>query len=360
MGLSIYIIHTTSDSTRTEDLLKYLLASSDVPVDIRCSSLPGYGVDLDDADSDELKSLLYQSDTIIALVTEQALTDPQFNLELGAAMVLGVSFIPLIDPTVQSLPPSLHKQNNSIILDNPHAVIDLAKSINEDYIESEQALTALNRIFCKPQESAEIEPAEEPSKEDKPITLQGLPAVLPDAILTDEEQKDSYPSALEAVKAGLAYGEYSFSSKKGNHTPEELENFFGRFINSLGGNWKNLRELNDLEVWEGAVENLFGTLPGERKSIALWFEMGMHLATMLCIAEQDKLQDSEQKNEFQELWSDSLEAFQLVARAMNLDRGDLDQMGSMLENLIGDKSTRDEINIAKSQEMLLNCAKRSM
>ncbi|MBN1655425.1 MAG: hypothetical protein JXA30_16790 [Deltaproteobacteria bacterium] len=362
MDSSIYIIHSSSDAERAKRLIEYLQASSAGPLRVQSSSVPEYSVDAEAESSEEIKSALYQVDKVIAEVTNAALTDPEFNFELGVAWALNDQLITLVDAEVTNgnLPQMLNRVTQ-IAANGPESLIELAKKVLPNYIESEAGTAALATFLeAGVEHEAQTASGEDRQKTGAVDTLQGIPAVLPDAALQDRGETDTYPFFLEALNAGLTFSDCFFYREEISDFCRELDETFGSFVNSLGGNWAGLRRLNDIDIWSNAMVNLFETLPQEQQGIADWYDLGFHLSTMLNIAGRDTFANPEQKEMVKAQWDNAMDAFRYSAAAADISPENIDRIQSMLENLIGAAANRDFSNVAKSLELMRNLAKSSL
>ena len=127
MDSKIYIIHTSSDTDWVKLLIEYLQASSTQPLNLESSSLSGSAANIEIVETRELKPDLFQVDRIIAKVSSAALSDPEFNFQLGGAWALNDGVIALVDSHLLDgdLPASLSRVTR-LAGNGPQSIIDLA------------------------------------------------------------------------------------------------------------------------------------------------------------------------------------------------------------------------------------------
>lgn len=358
MDSRIYIIHTASDTEWVKILIEYLQASSAQPMGFESNLISSHAASIQIEEQKELKPELFRADRIIAKVSTTALSDPEFNFQLGSAWALNNSVIALVDAQLldSDLPASLSRVTR-MRGNGPRSIIDLAKRVLPQYVETKIGATVLTKLsgmgFETPEET--VEEVEQEKYKDSD-TLQGIPSVLPDANLSASDESNNYPFFLEALDAGLAFSDCLFNRDEISDFYRELDQPFGTFFNSLGGNWASLRGLNDIDLWNGAVDNLLETLPLERQHVTNWYAVGFHLSTLLNIAGRDLFTDVGHRDSVQAQWDNTLDAFRFVASAAEIPEEDVDSIQSMLENLIGPSSNREYANVAKSRELVRQLA----
>lgn len=163
-------------------------------------------------------------------------------------------------------------------------------------------------------------------------------------------------SAELCLEAGRAISECSFHREEGGDFGTELDDPFGRFVNAVGGNWEELKRIDDVDVWLGATDNLLQTLPPDTRHLSDWFELGFQFTTLTSIAEQGLPDDPEQRAAYHEIWRQSMAQFQRSAEGARLRHADVTQMQFLLESLITPEGKRDYSTIPRSLETLRNYA----
>jgi hypothetical protein len=148
-----------------------------------------------------------------------------------------------------------------------------------------------------------------------------------------------------------------FNREQGGPFADELDVPFGAFLASLGGNWSVLRELDDLDVWLEAADNVLETLAVGEQHVRFWYEIGFQLATLINLAGRDLDGGSAGGDgEMQELWNGSWAALRISAQHAGLDAATLEEVHGMLENLRGPQATRDYANLGRIQERMRELA----
>jgi hypothetical protein len=228
MDSRIYIIHTPSDTDWVKLLIEYLQASSTQPLDFESSSLSGNAANIKIIEPRELKPELFRVDRIIAKVSTAALSDPEFNFQLGGAWALNDGVVALVDSQLLDgdLPASLHRVTR-LRGNGPQSIIDLAKRVLPEYVETETGAAVLAKLFgmgfVTPDDTFSKVNQQKHKESD---TLQGIPAVLPDAVLSDADEAGRYTFFLEALDAGLAFSDCLFNREENSDFCRELDHLF--------------------------------------------------------------------------------------------------------------------------------------
>jgi len=177
----------------------------------------------------------------------------------------------------------------------------------------------------------------------------GLPA---DAFEPGSDVRPHLPSSRMALEAGRALSDCVFNREEALDFQKELEEPFGRFVDAMGGSWSELSQLQDVDVWLGATENLLQNLPNEGRRIGAWYEVGYELAILHNLAGQGLFDTEEKRAEAERLWRKALERFLIRAENASIPYEDLARVLSLLENLVAPRSERDLANIARSLDEL--------
>ncbi|MBN1652656.1 MAG: toll/interleukin-1 receptor domain-containing protein [Deltaproteobacteria bacterium] len=378
MSANFFICHTESDAEFVDLLVEYLEASSSNPASITCSHLPGYALSNEESDSGDLRDALMRSDTVIAVATPKALVDSQFMVEVGAAWAFDRWIIPLLDPqlTGNDLPKPI-RDLPCLTLDGPRAVTELGKHVCVGYVESQQSQTVLRRMF------GEYQPENAPAESDRKTAAQGEKAAADNqpaqpqlssettarAVSTPDTAREEtphdraepeqetaetkkFPTALESLNAGIAFSDCMFNRNGSSSFAKELDLPLGTFIDALGGNWQNLRDLDDLDLFHGVTENLITSLPPARSEISYWYDIGSRISTLLNIAGRGLPDDPQQRELTEQKWKSGLTSIGFLGSQVNIRAEEISQLQTMLENLIGPENERDYTNIAKCLDLL--------
>lgn len=98
----LFVSHSHRDRDLAERLVEVLTASFDVPAgELRCTSVPGYQLNLGDAAPDRLRRELGSAACVIALLTPNSLSAEWVLFELGAAWAHARTTIPLLAGNLQ-------------------------------------------------------------------------------------------------------------------------------------------------------------------------------------------------------------------------------------------------------------------
>jgi hypothetical protein len=190
--------------------------------------------------------------------------------------------------------------------------------------------------------ASEEEPLELDADELQPIDSAGVVMV----------SRAPSASPVMAFDAGRAISECSFHRHSGGDFARELEQPFGGFIDAIGGDWRALQRIEDVEVWLGATDNLLDSLPSGGRVLADWYELGYQLSTLLSIAEHGGFDDFQQRETYEELWGQAMHQLRQSGARLRLSGRDLDAVQWRLENLVGPLGERDYRNVTASLETL--------
>jgi hypothetical protein len=155
-----------------------------------------------------------------------------------------------------------------------------------------------------------------------------------------------------SLEAGRALSDCVFNRDEGLDFKKELEVPLGRFVDAIGGSWADLSNIEDLDVWLGAIENLLHTLPDDDRRINAWYEVGYELAILHNLAGQGLFDSDEKRADAERLWRKALERFLIRAENAMIPYEDLARVLALLENLVAPRAERDLANIGRSLEEL--------
>jgi hypothetical protein len=155
-----------------------------------------------------------------------------------------------------------------------------------------------------------------------------------------------------AFEAGRSISECSFHRNSGGDFVRELEGTFGAFIDAVGGDWRALSRIGDVEVWLGATDNLLDSLPPPSHAVAEWYELGYQLSTLHSIAEHGGFDDPQQRETYEDLWGQAMRQLRQSAQRLRVRGTTLDTVQWQLENLVGPYGERDYRNVAATLDAL--------
>jgi len=397
MTAKIFICHTESSTQWVDQLVEFLETASTNPALIRCSYLPGYASSSEESDCDDLREAIFQSDVVVAITSADALLDPEYMFELGAAWAFDRWIIPVMIPGTGSEGfPKPIRDLPSLTADGTESIIQLAQHVSVGYVESQQTQAALQRMFetdeqesedaaqpkaatpqeleqnqseslseqqtstqdtttdSTPQALAEESPAigEEPAPAEESPPIGEEPAPPQEESAVETHDKTELPSALESFNAGIAFADCMFNREGTSSFSTELDEPLGGFIDALGGDWKNLRNLDDLDVFNGVAENLIASLPPEKSAISYWYDIGLRISTLLNIAGRGLPTDPQERESTESEWNGGITSFRFLASQVEMQEQDIAEVQAMLENLIGPESEKDYSNMSKCLERL--------
>lgn len=97
--IRIFISHKHTDEEVASALIDYLIAALYIkPYEIRCTSVPGYGLPFGHSIHERLRKDLDGSLGFVAILTEDSLDSTWVKFELGGAWVKGKAIFPLLGP----------------------------------------------------------------------------------------------------------------------------------------------------------------------------------------------------------------------------------------------------------------------
>lgn len=408
----VFIAHLPSQTEQVAslvDLLETSLTLEDGAV--VCTSLPGYGLSSASANADDFRAVLDSASIVMGIVDQRSLVDPQLLFELGAAWSLGKWMVLVTDREGYEAALPWQLRGVTVVCRGDQAglvsmIEDIAFQLDTSPRISREAQEAISMLSTAPpqsgtEESSRIPTVRPPPREKEvppPVVhavpepvFEAQPAFVPepepepdyesyDSVrpaapgsvddsggfdLTDQDlvslepldaDHQETPSCSLSLEAGRAISECAYHREQHHDLGGELEQPFGRFIDSVGGNWSELRKLNDLDVWMGATDNLLETLPPDRKHVSDWYELGFQLTTLLNIAGEGLPNEPEQRAVYEEAWMQAIEQFRSSATEARIRHDDVDQMQALLYNLIGPEEQRDYTNISRSIDTLRHYA----
>lgn len=97
MSIKLFISHAHRDEDIADQLVNALELGMDVPMGaIRCTSVPGYKLDLGSMAPEELRRELADAECVVAILTPNSIASEWVLFELGASWSLAKTAIPLL------------------------------------------------------------------------------------------------------------------------------------------------------------------------------------------------------------------------------------------------------------------------
>jgi len=371
MTKRMFVCHAKADIESTSETVDRLENALDFPESVLLtSSLPGYSSDT--RSEDELRAMLASTTVLLALITETSAEDPEFSFELGAAWALGIDVIPMLlgGTDTSHLPwpvrnyPSVRPAEQA---EWNRLVQDLSQRLNVPLAAAEELTPARPAVAPTQPTAAPTQPTAAPP----PLPVAAVTllesvssvSVAPVLSLNHSEppspNSDVYarlPSCEMSLEAGRAVSDCLFNRAEISDFERELAEPLGRFVDALGGSWRDLSRLQDLEVWMSVTENLLGGLPPELQRVEEWYQLGFELATMHNLACQLVLDGPERSDKAEQQWRDALERFLTRAENARIGYEELGRVLALLENLAGPRAERDLSNIGRSLSEVRNYA----
>ena len=353
MGGRIFISHSTADSQLGCLIVEFLQAMIE-EAQVAGSSLPGHVPEGGEDSLAALKGRLAEADVVIGVITPQALASGEVPFQLGAAWSLGTRLLLLLEPDGSSSELYLPMGHAETLVLGPEALIELARSLAQRAgLRADMGAAArdlLARLFPDyaglDRESSE-HPVAQPRTESGstqpvwPVNENG------EQVAPSNRPPRALPSCSASLQAGRAVSDCVFHRQDGEHFADELDLPFGVFLAGLGADWSALREIDDLDVWVEAAENLLGGLGPSENHVRYFYEIGFQLSTLINLANSERENGS---GELGELWESAWTALREAAQGATIPEQTVEELRSMLENLSGPSQARDFANLGRVQE----------
>jgi hypothetical protein len=373
----IFVSHCAVDHELAAQVAEFLRAVLE-GARVSESSLPGREP-AGDADSlAAIKQELSTAGVVIGIITAHAFDSGEVPFQLGAAWALGKRLVLLLSPDGDAHELYLPMGHAEALVLGPDALLELASSLagRDSGVElGTHSRRALGVLFPAwgglDRESSEhpIMPRGNGSaitQQQWPLDDQGepRPSSPPPPQASDMESgivphaRPGLPGCGSSLLAGRAVSDCVFNREQGGPFADELDVPFGAFLAALGGNWSVLRELEDLDVWLEAADNVLETLSISEQHVRFWYEIGFQLATLINLAGRELDGGAAPDGDAQELWQGSWAALRISAQHAGLEPAALEEISEMLENLRGPLAVRDYANLARVQERMRELANR--
>lgn len=418
MGAGIFVVHTKEqarDAGALVDLLESALALPDGA--LACSSLPGYAWSASgQSNVAEWDAMLQRVGAAVAIADGDALSSAQWMFDVAAAHGRGLWTVVLLEDATQAsrLPVQLTSATLALRSDESsvRAVVeDLAFELGfaprlgqetKDAITSFSSIPPSREAAAAEQRPASADTYRPPAGARRgqqrasdgdatPIasyeSIDSVPPSIslrgagrsapsePPPFASNEEPLELDADELQPIDGGLvlvsrvqgatpglafdagrAISECSFHRHSGGDFARELDQPFGTFVDAVGGDWRALQRIEDVEVWLGATDNLLDSLPPGNRVIADWYELGYQLSTLLSIAEHGGLDDPTQRETYEDLWGQAMRQLRQSGARLRISGRELDAVQWRLENLVGPPHERDYRNVAAALESLRELA----
>ena len=92
------------------------------------------------------------------------------------------------------------------------------------------------------------------------------------------------PSCSASMQAGRAVADCVFHRDRAAASPTSSTCPSARSSTALGTSWSALRELDDLDVWVEAAENVLGLARATAPHVGAFYEVGYQLSTLINLA----------------------------------------------------------------------------
>ena len=319
-----------------------------------------------------LKQELAAADTVIALITGDALTAPEVPFQIGAAWALGKRLTLLLSPEERSIELYLPMGNAESIVLGPEALIDLARSLagtvglqaeigpaaylllselfpgweGPSRDSSERPIPAFTNTASALRHDAEVQPRGDESTQQMWLIDQAErtePSAAP---------RPDLPSASSALRAGSAVSDRAWSQQDGGRS-EPIDPAFGSFLQTLGSDWNALSRLDDVDVWLEAADNVLDALGPSERHVRGWYDVG-YQATLLLNLARRQLELEAPDEGLEARWHGAWALLRDAAGNAGLAPAALDELHAMLENLRG--PARDYTNLGRAQARVAELA----
>jgi hypothetical protein len=332
-----------------------------------------------------LKAELAAADTVIALITGDALTAPELPFQIGAAWALGKRLTLLLSPEERSVELYLPMGHAESVVLGPEALMELARSLAGSVgLQADvgpAAYLLLSELFPGwegPSRDSSERPiptfngaTPAPRNEDSMTSTGPVPrseGSTPPPRGDDTQQmwlidqaertepsaapRPDLPSASSALRAGSAISDRAWSQQDGGRS-EPIDAAFGSFLQTLGSDWNALSRLDDVDVWLEAADNVLDALgPGERH-VRGWYDVG-YQATLLLNLARRQLELEAPDEGLEARWLGAWALLRDAAGSAGLAPAALEELHAMLENLRG--PARDYTNLGRAQARVAELA----
>jgi hypothetical protein len=383
MTSRIFVSHCAADHALGAQVAEFLRAVLD-GTRVSESSLPGREP-AGGADSlAAVKQELSDAAVVIGIITAHAFDSGEVPFQLGAAWALGKRLVLLLSPDGDARELYLPMGHAEALVLGPESLLELAASLAgrsggarvELGAHSRRALAVLFPAWSGLDRESSEHPIAVPrdsggsatTQQQWPLDENGQPRPSqpppPMAMATEMESgivphaRPGLPTCGASLLAGRAVSDCVFNREQGGPFADELDVPFGAFLAALGGNWSVLRELEDLDVWLEAADNVLETLSVTEQHVRFWYEIGFQLATLINLAGRELDGGAPADGDAQQLWQGSWAALRISAQHAGLEPASLEEVHGMLENLRGPHAARDYANLARVQERMRELANR--
>jgi hypothetical protein len=367
MSGRIFISHSAPDTELGTDIAQFLQGMIE-GAQVSCSSMPGPVPAGRDASLAGLKEQLEDAGVVVGLITPSALGSGEVPFQLGAAWALGKRLVLLLGPEANASELYVPIGRAETVVLGPEALLELADSLARDArLIAEMGASAravLARLFPDfpglDRESSErlvAAPRDDISTQPQwPVNANGE-QVRPERAA---RRGGRLPSCGASLQAGRAISDCVFHRSAGGRFADELDLPFGAFLVSLGTDWSALRNLDDLDVWVEAAENVLAKLDASQRHVRYFYEIGFQLSTLINLA-HDALEHGEDEGAggLQERWERAFDALRQSALQAEVAPEAVDPLRPMLENLYGPRDHRDVANLGRVQDCVREFAARA-
>ncbi len=392
MSARIFVSYSTQDGELGDQLVALLRAMIE-GAEVACSPLPAHEPAGGDDSYAALKQRLADADAVVGVITARALASGEVPFQLGAAWALGKPLVLLLGPDGSAAELFLPMGHAETLVLGPEALLELAASLATrtglsaelspaarealaalfpewqglDRESSERPIEEGDRESGSTQQLWPIEEsfeAERVEREAAERARSATPAAgTPIASRSSHPAADgpvrtALPSCSDSLQAGRAVSDCVFHRAQSSAFADELDMPFGVFLAALGGNWSMLRDLEDLDVWLEAADNLLVSLDAHEQHVRCWYEIGFELATLLNLARAELEGEGPAVEEIEESWQTAWATLQRAAHQAGVDGDTVAELHDLLDNLRGPQPERDYANLGRVQQRVRELAGR--
>lgn len=366
MSARFFISHSTPDTELGSGIAQFLEATIE-GARVQRSSLPGRMPDGGEDSLAALKQQIASADAVVGLLTARALTSGEVPFQLGAAWALGKRLVLLRahgDSAGELYLPMGHAETLAL---GPEALLELAASLADlaglRADPGARARAALAALF------PDCAGLDRPSGDRSPAVTRSsgstqqiwpVGGARADAGGPSRRaQRPGLPSCTASFEAGRALADCVFHRASGGRFADELDVPFGAFLNALGTSWTTLRELDDLDVWVEAAENVLGALEPAERHVRCFYEVGYQLSTLINLAHASLEGEPADAPALRQASQAAWQALREAALQARVAAAELEALHPLVQNLCAPLEERDFANLGRVQEGIRELAARA-
>lgn len=208
MSPKVFISHSSNDRELAAALVEVLDKAFQLPHgDIRCTSLPGYGLESGAPISTTLHQELGKSSVVLGVLTHRGRHSDWVLFELGAAWGIGKLVIPILCGLSHSDLPGPLAEQNAVNISDPSKVFELVETVKGELGLELQSAARVNEAITKLVQAASQSIKKENAPEDTSLSSPH-PFVEESGVLWKRKSSGGYEEIAYCPKCKLAMSEF--------------------------------------------------------------------------------------------------------------------------------------------------------